>query len=71
MKLNKRQLAIVDKLQAGGWIWTSGETAAYLAETDAEGRVTSSFLHQKTFQFLKDHDMIKLEEDGKYRVKLQ
>lgn len=66
MAMTKRQLAAIDKLQNGGWIWMAGATP-FIAEHIGD-KVASKPLHRRTFEGLLEADI--LAKDGnKYTLK--
>jgi hypothetical protein len=60
MRLSKAQKIVVDTLLNGGWIWTAAGMP-YLS-SNIEGRIRSTPLHNKVFETLKAHKILKQDE---------
>lgn len=68
MRLSKRQLLVVDVLNAGGWVCTLGGKP-YLAQPDGQGGVKTKLMHTKTFEaFVAGGIITQVEGSNRYEV---
>lgn len=68
MRLSKRQLEIVDELQNGAHIWLASNKYPYICKKISDNNFHSEPIHGKAFNALKDHKVIKVCDDGKWRL---